>query len=1078
VAGFETLRAHDAIISAEFRTELTQIADEFRQTGDQPMTSTTPASVIVSTVLERYRLLIFALSLVAIASSGCSKQRDSKEAHLSRANDYFAAEQYGNAEKEYRDVLRFAPPDPVALRQLGIIYQDQGQLPQAYPLLKKSAELLPDDLEVQFRLGEIFLLLRDYKQARDAASRILEKQPGHEKALVLLADATADAEGIEETRKLIENLREHDRDRPGYHLALGALALRQKDPARAESEFKSALSLDAKSSMAYSALGTFYWSRNDLNAANQALKTAADLAPERSPMRLRYADFLLKTGAVAEAKKILDGMTRKFSDYLPPRVFLMKIACAEHPDEDCAARVQNVLAQDPANPDAVFQDGVLSLAKGDAAKAIRDFGYMSTTYYSQNPQVRYLLARAYLLTTKSANPVDTRKAFESAEINLSEAVKLNPHFEQAILLLSEIKIRKGTPTAAVDLLAPLVKESPQIAQAQYLLASAYVAEQKGDQALAVYRQMTELFPKDPQPPFLTGIILLAEQQQLEARKAFEQSAEISPDFLPAVEKLVDLDIADKQYAPAMDRVQKQIDKNPKQAPAWALRGKIYLAQRDFAHGEADLLKSIELDPKLEPSYRLLTQLYVATNRQQQAIEKLTAFVKNNNDVPALMQLAVIQQNQKHFAEARDAYEKLLTAAPNFVAALNNLAVLYSEDLGQLDKAYDLAKRAREAAPNEPHTADTLGWVLFKRGEYRNALPLLRESEAKLPDQPSIQYHLAMAHYMLGEEVPARIALKKAADANTDFSEKNEARQRLALLTIDSRTADAGVRTELANYLKDKPNDPEALLRLAQVQEQDGVVDQAVKTYEKIVDGNPLFAPATRRLAILYSQRLPNERKTYDLITKVREAYPDDPEIAKALGILNYRRSNSPQFAVELLKEAAAKRNDDPEIFYYLGRSYHELKQWDECKGALERAVSLDLPPNLATEAKSTLADCSDPRRLALLYSQRSPDDPKAFELATQARKTYPDDPEIAKTLGILDYRRGTYPQAAELLKEAAINGKDDPELLYYLGQTYHQLKQRDECKVALERALSLNLSPNLVDAAKSALSDCSETPPT
>ena len=67
------------------------------------------------------------------------------------------------------------------------------------------------------------------------------------------------------------------------------------------------------------------------------------------------------------------------------------------------------------------------------------------------------------------------------------------------MLLAELKIRKGIPAAAVELLEPLTKERPQIAQAQYLLATAYLAQQKSDKALAVYRHMTELFPNDPQP---------------------------------------------------------------------------------------------------------------------------------------------------------------------------------------------------------------------------------------------------------------------------------------------------------------------------------------------------------------------------------------------------------------------------------------------------------------------------------------------------------------------------------------------------------------------------------------------------
>ena len=140
---------------------------------------------------------------------------------------------------------------------------------------------------------------------------MLEKQPGNEQALLLLVDASRTPDDIEDARKLIQSLREKDQDRARYHLALGALDLRQNDQARAESEFKAALNLDPKSSEAYAALGTFYWSRNDLKEADQAFKTAADLAPPRSPMRLRYADFLIKTGADAEAKNILEEISRK-----------------------------------------------------------------------------------------------------------------------------------------------------------------------------------------------------------------------------------------------------------------------------------------------------------------------------------------------------------------------------------------------------------------------------------------------------------------------------------------------------------------------------------------------------------------------------------------------------------------------------------------------------------------------------------------------------------------------------------------------------------------------------------------------
>jgi uncharacterized protein HemY len=94
-----------------------------------------------------------------------------------------------------------------------------------------------------------------------------------------------------------------------------------------------------------------------------------------------------------------------------------------------------------------------------------------------------------------------------------------------------------------------------------------------------------------------------------------------------------------------------------------------------------------------------------------------------------------------------------------------------------------------------------------------------------------------------------------------------------------------------------------------------------------------------------------------LVQKARQAYPGDADIAKALGILSYRREYYPRSA-ELLKEAATKRKNDPELLYYLGQAHRQLRQWNECKGTLEQALSLSLPAALAERAKQALIECS------------------------------------------------------------------------------------------------------------------------
>ena len=293
--------------------------------------------MISVTPISRTARLLFVFCCLAAACAGCSKGGPTKDGVFSRANEALAANQLRKAEEGYREVLASAPEDPTALRQLGMLYLDQGQFPQAYPLLKKAAELQPDDAQVQLDLGFVLLAFGQLAQARDAARQVLEKEPGLEGALLLLTRSVESDDDLAEARKFIESLRGQDSDRAAYHVAIGRFDLREKNPAGAEREFKAALDLDSTSSGAYVGLGLLYWKRNDLPAADQAFQKAVELSPPRSATRIGYLDFLIRTASDA-AKGLLKEITAKYPDYLPPRVAAMDMACGERWDDDCASR--------------------------------------------------------------------------------------------------------------------------------------------------------------------------------------------------------------------------------------------------------------------------------------------------------------------------------------------------------------------------------------------------------------------------------------------------------------------------------------------------------------------------------------------------------------------------------------------------------------------------------------------------------------------------------------------------------------------------------------------------------------------
>jgi predicted Zn-dependent protease len=77
--------------------------------------------------------------------------------------------------------------------------------------------------------------------------------------------------------------------------------------------------------------------------------------------------------------------------------------------------------------------------------------------------------------------------------------------------------------------------------------------------------------------------------------------------------------------------------------------------------------------------------------------------------------------------------------------------------GDQDKVLQLAQAAKEQAPEDPRISDTLGWLLLQAGRPSPRPRLLKDSAAKLPNNPQVQYHLGMAYHQAGEKDNARKA---------------------------------------------------------------------------------------------------------------------------------------------------------------------------------------------------------------------------------------------------------------------------------------------------------------------------------
>jgi tetratricopeptide (TPR) repeat protein len=1048
----------------------------------------------------------------------CSKE-DKKTRFLAEADNYFKTGDYDKAKLSYLNVVRLDPQNALAFERIGAIWLEEGAPLRAVAFLAKASALDPNNADYRMRLSRSYLAMGRLADAKKEALKILGLSPDNGDAIIALTEAAQTKEDIVEAGQQLQKF--PNKDSLPFYLSSANLFLRQGDLSATENALRQALTNDSQSAAAHTAMGGLHLMRKDPNQAGEEFKKAADLAPIRSIERLQYAAFKSGVGDTEEVRKISSEMTSKAPDYLPGWCLLSEVAFKDKKYDEALSLLQNVFSRDPENLDGHRLESQVLMAKGDTKKALGILERLDQTY-PDSPLIKYELAGAYL----------KNNGLNQAKVALGQAISINPNYADAILLLADINLRSGHGEAVIEPMTGLLKKNPELRPAALVLAAAYGSLDRFDDAAVITGEQARLAPRDPQAQMALGLTLRQAKRNGEARQAFEKAAELAPESLWPIDQLIELDILEKHFDAARATIRRQFQKTPDSPAAHFFEGKILSAEQKWDLAEAELQKTLRLDPNFGGAYDLLVQSYLASNKLPQALSQLqTQLSKDPNDASALMMLALLYERTNDFAQARDAYERLLRINPSSIAALNNLACLYADRLDDLGKAYDLVRKAREQQANDPAIADTFGWVLFKRGEYLQALPILQESAAKLPDSPEVQFHLGMTAYMMGQTDLAKVALQKAANAAKDFPGKEESNRRLALLKTGNGASPELSLSQLEAMVKEQPNDVISQMRLGEAYEKQGASDKAAAAFEQALKLNPGLAAAITKLAQLYAGPLQNKEKAFAYAKKARELTPGDPQVTRILGKVAYQTGNF-TWSYSLLQEAARQTENDPSVLHDLAWAAYTLGKLGEAREIMQKAATassnfpeaadariflsltaLDENPKALLAAENEIqkqlqADsqylpalmaqaaldeqrglikaaaeiysnilrrspdfAAAQKRLATLYAQEPSTTSAAYDLATKARKTLPDDTQLAELLGRLSYEKKEYQRAIQLLQESARKSTLSANSLFYLGMSQLQTKQMNGARDALNQALVGGLQEPLASEARHALAD-------
>lgn len=86
-------------------------------------------------------------------------------------------------------------------------------------------------------------------------------------------------------------------------------------------------------------------------------------------------------------------------------------------------------------------------------------------------------------------------------------------------------------------------------------------------------------------------------------------------------------------------------------------------------------------------------------------------------------------------------ERLLLMDPKHANAMNYLGYTFADLNIRLDEAETLIRRALSLKPGDGYITDSMGWVLFKKGETEEAIRYLEKAARLIPEDPVVQEHL-------------------------------------------------------------------------------------------------------------------------------------------------------------------------------------------------------------------------------------------------------------------------------------------------------------------------------------------------
>jgi tetratricopeptide (TPR) repeat protein len=728
----------------------------------------------------------FPLSLLLLLA-GCSERPAKKAADfLADGTRLYEKGDYARAILQFRNSIQALPNRPEAHYHLALALIAQGDTANAVRELKKATTLNPSHSDAQLLLARMLVSTRNSQLVMEAQNRIqqlIAATPQDKEAWNTLALADWQLGKKDEAETRFEDALRRFPANLRASVSLAQIKMARRDFEGAEQVLKRAAEEEPNAALPLIALGEFYNLRGHLVDAEQAFRRALALDPKNSLPGLELMTVQMRAGRFEQAKTVYENIAAEHgSRYRAAYAVLLFDAgrqgeaiaafervLAENPDdrdarnwlvraywrsgrtEDARKVLATALHRNRQDVDALLQRGILDIAAEDYDTAEADAAQV-LHFRPDSVQAHYVLARVNA----------ARGALWGQRQELSEALRLNTAFLPARIDLAQTFVRSGDPRLALKVMDETPPEQRQVPAA--MIARNWALAASGDiEGLRAGVKSLLASHLSPEVTLQEAVLQLNGRDFAGARLSLRAVLDQTPSDMRALELLTSSYVFENRKAEGMKALREYAAAHRHLARVQQVWGETALDQGDRDSAREAFTAAASADPRFAPATLALAQLDAADNHSDIARSRLLGLLASDKqNIPARLMVGDLDEAAGNHAAALSVYESVLQTEPDNLAALNNAAYLRLEYAKRPDDALKYAQRAQQLSPDNPAIEDTLGWILYAKGQYAAALPHLQHAVATSGTYQRL-YHLGMTYSKMGDRDNSRKTLKRALE---------------------------------------------------------------------------------------------------------------------------------------------------------------------------------------------------------------------------------------------------------------------------------------------------------------------------